>query len=84
MLFKTSPQVKNLEDELLRACQIKSIRQVTHSASNTDYKRDLISCNNLKARLNKCGFDISRFWSQVPTNRFRDFGNDAHKIKIRI
>ncbi len=76
------PQVNNLEDELLRACQIKNIRQLTHSTSTTDFKRDLISCSNLHTRLAKCGFDISKFWSRIPTNKFRVFGNNASFIKL--
>lgn len=60
----------------------KYIRQLTHSTSTTDFKRDLISCSNLHTRLAKCGFDISKFWSRIPTNKFRFFGNNASFIKL--
>lgn len=76
------PQVKNLEDELIYACSIKSIAELTHSSSKTDYKRDLISCTNLDARLRKSNFDISKFWSRIPDNSFRIFGNDSEQIKL--
>lgn len=76
------PQVKNLEDELLFACQIKSIEELTHSRTKTNYKRDLINCTNLAERLKKCNFDISKLWCRVPMNKFQEFGNDADEIKI--
>lgn len=76
------PQVKNLEEELKYACGIKNIGELTRSTTKTDYKRDLISCSNLGARLGKCHFDITKFWSRLPNNKFRPFGNDSEKIKI--
>lgn len=77
------PQVKNLEDELVRTCEIRNVKELTKSGTKTDYKSDLISCSNLGARLNKCEFDISKFWSLIPNNKFKQFGNDAEKIKIQ-
>lgn len=76
------PQVKNLEDELKNACNIKNIGELTKSGTKTDYKRDLISCSNLGVRLCKCQFDVSKFWSKIPSNEFQKFGNGAEKIKI--
>ena len=48
------PQVRNLEDELVRACNIKNIVDLTKSLTKADYKRDLINCSNLSDRLKKC------------------------------
>lgn len=76
------PQVRNLEDELVRACAIKDIKELTKSGTKSDYKTDLIKCSNLDSRLKKCQFDISKFWNQKPTNGFNQFGNDAECIKI--
>lgn len=76
------PQIKNLEEELRYACQIHSICDLTHSVSKTDFKRDLIRCNNLNRRLQECRFDISKFWSRVPMGSFGEFGNGAFKIKL--
>ena len=61
---------------------IKSIAELTHSSSKTDYKRDLISCTNLDARLRKSNFDISKFWCRIPDNSFKIFGNDSDQIKL--
>lgn len=75
------PQVRNLEEELKYACNIKNIRELTHSDTEKDYKRDIISCSNLSARLLRCGFEKTKLWSRMPGNRFLEFGNDAAKIK---
>lgn len=76
------PQVKNLEDELVRACEIRSVEELTKSGTKSDYKSALINCSNLGSRLSKCKFDISKFWNRTPSNGFREFGNDAERIKI--
>lgn len=76
------PQVRNLEDELLRACEIKNITELTKSMSKSNYKNDLISCTNLGARLKKCKFDIYKMWNKIPSNKFQCFGNQAERIKI--
>ncbi len=76
------PQVKNLEDELVDAFEIKNIAELTKSGTKKEYKRDLISCSNLGARLKKCQFDIKKFWNKMPANKFRNFGNDAEKVKL--
>lgn len=76
------PQVKNLEEELLRACNIKNITELTKSDSKTNFKRDLINCTNLAARLTTCGFNMDKLWTRTPTNRFKQFGNGAERIKL--
>lgn len=76
------PQVKNLEDEIKRACKIKNIKELTRSVTNSDYKNDIIKCSNLGGRLQKCQFDISKLWNQNPSKPFLEFGNDAESIKI--
>ena len=76
------PQVRNLEEELVRCCDISNVGELTKSSTKTDYKRALISCTNLGARLKMCGFDVSKLWSQIPANGFQKFGNGAEKIKL--
>lgn len=77
------PQVRNLEDELVRACNIKNIVDLTKSLTKADYKRDLINCSNLSDRLKKCKFDIIKIWAEIPKNNFKKYGNDSEKIKIK-
>ena len=78
------PQLRNLEEELVRACQIRNAAQLTGSVSKKDFKRDLIRCANLGDRLRNCGFNIDDFWAAQPKNAFSDFKNGAEKIKKKI
>ena len=76
-------QVKNLEDELVRSCEIRNARELTGSRSITDYKRDLNSEKNLGAKLVSRMFDIDKFWSKEPEGVFRSITNDAKMIKLK-
>ncbi len=75
------PQVTNLEDELLRACKIKSIRELTSSSSDAKYKRDLIRATNLDRLLEKAGFQMNLFWAKEPCGIFSSIHNDSGRIR---
>lgn len=62
------PQVNNLEDELVRSCNIKNICELTHSKSKKKFKTDFANCTNMKARLKECEFSMKTFWSRIPQN----------------
>lgn len=51
-------QVQNLEDELVRCCNIRQIKELTKSKSNKDFKTDVLHISNLEKRLKECGFDF--------------------------
>lgn len=76
------PQVYNLEDAIVQACNIKNAHDLTHSATKTDFKRDVIRCTNLGKRLSDCNFNKSQLWKKGPNNKFKQFGNDSDKIKL--
>ena len=44
-------QVKNLEDELIKSCNIREIKELTRSRTNSDFKRDMLRQNNFKNKL---------------------------------
>lgn len=75
------PQVKNLEDELKRSCNIRQIRELTSSKSNSDFKRDLITECHFAAKLRKYQFDFGKFWTSTDS-AFQGITNDAPKIKL--
>lgn len=75
------PQVGNLEEELVRACGIKEVKEITKSKSNNNFKSDLLKCTNLYTRLQKCKFDFSKFWKRIPTNVFKKHGNGSDAIR---
>lgn len=75
------PQVDNLEDELKRACNIRSASILLGSTGTTNFKRDFKNCTNLDTKLRQHNFDVTRLWNQIPTNNFSVFGNDSNAIK---
>lgn len=79
----TIPQVKSLEDELLRSCEIKNITDLLGSRSKKDFKGDLIRVTNLGAKLVEHGFNINLFWSKHPSDSYQGIENKASLIKIK-
>lgn len=75
------PQVRNLEDELKRSCNIKNIRDLTGSRSDSDFKRDFIRMRKIKERLEEVGFDIHILWTKQAKEPFDIITNGAEKIK---
>lgn len=55
-------QKENLEDEILRATNLKQIKDILNSKSNTDWKRDMQNTTNLMQKLLNKNFDINKFW----------------------
>lgn len=77
------PQVNNLEDEMVRATNVRHVTDLLGSKTLTDYKRDLIKCTNLDKKLQESGFDISKLWCRMPENDFSVYGNDSKLIKLK-
>ena len=78
----TITQVKNLEDELVRSCNIKNIKELLNSRSKKDFKSDLIRITNLDSKLKEHEFDINLFWSKQPDKPYQKIVNEADQIKI--
>jgi hypothetical protein len=74
-------QVMNLEDEFIRSCDIKNIRELTGSKTDSEYKHDLITASNLAVLLKKHGFDIKKFWIKEATGIFAEFKNESNLVK---
>ncbi len=47
------PEVKKLEDELVRSCNITNVKDLMRSKSNSEYKSDLAKCKKFKTSINK-------------------------------
>lgn len=75
------PQVKNLEQELIESCNIKQIKELTGSKSNSNYKHDLIQHKNLSNALKLHGFNIENFWCKEPSYPFDIIKNESSLIK---
>ena len=76
-------QVRNLEDELVRSCDIRTVMELTGSKSLADFKHDLNKEKNLGAKLTKASFDISKFYIREPYGEFSGIINNSESIKIK-
>ncbi len=74
-------QVRNLEDELKRSCNINQIKDLLGSKSNKEFKHDLIKEKNLADKLKKFQFDFSKFWNTTDRDKYKEIVNEAYKIK---
>ena len=76
------PQVKNLEEELVRAIGERDIKKLLNSKSQKDFKRDMNRERNLKSKLESLHFDIHKLWTKNPGTPFDVITNSSKKIKL--
>lgn len=79
----TITQVRNLEDELKRSCDINSVLELTDSTGLDEHKRKLNREKNLANKLRARSFDINKFWSTEPEEPFREIENLGYLVKIQ-
>lgn len=77
----TIPQVSKLEDELVRSCTIRQIKELLNSRTNGEFKHDVLGITNLDAKLRQHQFDINRFWTSSPPAPYQNIPNQAAKVK---
>ena len=75
------PQVNNLEDELIRSCNISRIKELLSSKTDTDFKTDFCKCTAIKQSLERHDFSINRLWTKHPLGIFTGIPNDSVHIK---
>lgn len=77
------PQVKNLEDELIRSTDIDHIQDLLTSTSIKEYKRDLaqIKRDKLALKLQQHNFQIEKLWTMNPSGQYQRIKNGAEQIK---
>ena len=75
------PQVSKLEDELVRSCNIRQIKELLNSKTNDEFKHDALRVTNLDAKLRQHQFDVNKFWSATPPAPYQDIPNQAEKVK---
>lgn len=76
------PQVYNLEDELLRSCNIRNITDILGSYSQKEFKRDFNNCFDLRRYLEKSGFDFKKLWRKETKGIFGDIKSNLSKIEL--
>ena len=77
-------QVQNLEDELKRSTDIREIKELLGSKSNSEYKHDFIIEKNLYKKLKSHEFDYEKIWVTKPGKEYDGVSNDGIKIKTRL
>ena len=77
-------QVRNLEDELIRCCNIRQIKELLGSKSEKEYKTDLIKEKSLAKKLTEKKFDINLLWIMSDTGKYIEIENNAQKIKKKM
>ncbi len=75
-------QVKNLEDELLRCCEINRIEDILNSKSKGDFKRDFLKANNVDQKLRQVKFNINKLWIMEDTDTCAGIRNEGRRIKV--
>ena len=78
----TIPQIMNLEDELVRSCNIRDVNALLGSKTLGDFKADLIKVSNLKDKLEQHGFQFHQLWSKKPLAPYNHIQNGADKIRL--
>ncbi|MGL5903599.1 MAG: hypothetical protein ACRCZO_13030 [Cetobacterium sp.] len=79
------PQNKNLEDELIYATTVTSIKELFDSKSNSDFKRDLKACSNIFQKLESKNFNNKVFWRKPlnPDCKFEQYINNLTCSKVK-
>lgn len=77
------PQVQNLEDELVRCTDVKSVSELTKSDSVKNFKADFCKMKSKACRgmLDKHKLNIRQLWMSEPPVSFAFVENNADKIK---
>lgn len=76
----TIPQVLNLEEELVRSCHLRDIRDL-FGCGGSEFKSKFRKAQSLKEKLIRSGFDFYQLWSQPPTSAYQGIENGADKIR---
>ena len=77
------PQNKNLEDELVRSCNIKEAKELLGSQGKHKFKSDFIKASNLPSKLKEKGFNIKKLWGSDGTGSFMGIKNGSNKIMFK-
>lgn len=85
LVFDTDTQnadiLKRNIEFLKRQSFVRKINELTKSKTESEFKRDVLSMNNLKNRLEECGFSFEKFWASKPKGFFADIPNDSDQIR---
>lgn len=77
-------QVLNLEDELVRNSDIKSVLDLTKSKSLANFKSDFsnLKVNDCRIMLNKHKLNVGSLWNSKVPAEFSFIDNNSSRIKL--
>ncbi len=80
----TIPQVRNLEEELIRCTDVRQVRTLLNCKSNSEFKNAFIEEKRLYEKLIAHHFDFAKLWSSNPGEPFKSLRiqNQANQIKL--
>lgn len=78
--FKFLMQVRNLEDEILRSCNIHRIKEFFGNKSDSDFKSSMAQAKTLKTVLLRHNFDFTQIWRTRPDNCFEKYLANVFKL----
>lgn len=76
------PQVKNLEDELVRCSDVAKVTELTQSKSISNFKTDFCRISNARAVLTEHQIDVLKLWSTNPPEVFAFVPRNSEIIKL--
>ena len=78
-------QVLNFEDEIIRATDVKRVRDLTRSESVSEFKSDFcrMKPTDCRSSLERHHFDISKLWVTVPPAGFGFVQQNGDTIKTK-
>lgn len=77
-------QVENLEDEIVRSCDVSKAQELTNSKSVSSFKSDFIKASNLKGTLEKHKFCFENLWCRSSNkDQYKEIKNEADKIRLK-
>lgn len=79
-------QVRNIEDEIVRATDINDIRDLLSSRSKKNFKTafNRIGLEKLAKKMEEHHFDMTLLWSQQPTGKFSEIRNEMDEIRQKL
>lgn len=80
------PQVLNLEDELVRCTNVKSVCDLTKSKGVRNFKTDFckLKSKDCRAMLDRNGLKVERIWTTTPPDAFSFVENNSEQIKSAL
>ena len=80
----TIPQIRNLEEELIRSTDVRHIRDLIGCTHDSSFKTAFIEEKRLFDKLQLHHFDIEKLWSRPPEEPFKIMGIENHAELIKM